>query len=361
MDSANLSSPTSISRSSTPIPLSNRSKSLRDFVTRVLSPKVAIISSPDVDQEEVLTARDSQGLPNPIENFAIRFSSLTSLEQPDVQLTSQILSDRVKSISNNSSSIEDFPQITAKTDVTERYLEGIIAISSSNNEPIATLSQMNDITSPTPIFDKGFIDTNILRYYVLIHDNHKVSLEHFSLPLSPTTSTLNSPSSSFTEDVLFSKESGNDSQVSLGLGLSSNEIPTLIYGQYLSDDDLAGIHVFVRELVVQSVVPFMERNIQHWNEQVASSRRGITGRIFSAGRRYFNAGPKTSGSIQQSSYTSNVSSNAIYPHNSPEAQMRKLADWSFMLRDYKFAHSVYETIKKDFSADKAWKYYAGAQ
>lgn len=50
-----------------------------------------------------------------------------------------------------------------------------------------------------------------------------------------------------------------------------------------------------------------------------------------------------------------------YPHTSPEAQMRKLADYAFMLRDYQFARSVYDSVKRDFSADKAWKYYAGAQ
>jgi len=93
---------------------------------------------------------------------------------------------------------------------------------------------------------------------------------------------------------------------------------------------------------------------------VASSRRGITGRLFSAGRRYFGTGTK-SATINPQSSQSPYTSNAHYAHNTPEAQMRKLADYAFMLRDYKFAHAVYDTVKKDFSADKAWKYYAGAQ
>jgi hypothetical protein len=50
-----------------------------------------------------------------------------------------------------------------------------------------------------------------------------------------------------------------------------------------------------------------------------------------------------------------------YHYNTPEAQMRKLADYAFMLRDYKFAYSIYDTVKKDFSSDKEWKYTAGAQ
>ncbi|CAG8787064.1 2327_t:CDS:2, partial [Racocetra persica] len=65
----------------------------------------------------------------------------------------------------------------------------------------------------------------------------------------------------------------------------------------------------------------------------------------------------------QYSYIGNSSNaaNTIYLYNTPEAQMRKLADYAFMLRDYRPAHSVYDTVKKDFLADKAWKYYAGAQ
>lgn len=40
--------------------------------------------------------------------------------------------------------------------------------------------------------------------------------------------------------------------------------------------------------------------------------------------------------------------------------MRKLADYAFMLRDYKLASSTYDLLRTDFDADKAWKYYAGA-
>ena len=41
--------------------------------------------------------------------------------------------------------------------------------------------------------------------------------------------------------------------------------------------------------------------------------------------------------------------------------MRKLADFAFMLRDWKLAHSTYDIVRKDFANDKAWKYAAGAQ
>lgn len=90
--------------------------------------------------------------------------------------------------------------------------------------------------------------------------NSSTSLSNYSLPLSPIMSILNSSISSFTED------SNNGSQVSLNMG-SMNNVSPPIYGRYLSEEDIVGINAFVRELVVQSIVPFMERNIQNWNEQ----------------------------------------------------------------------------------------------
>jgi hypothetical protein len=100
--------------------------------------------------------------------------------------------------------------------------------------------------------------------------NSLTSLSSYSLPLSPTMSTLSSPTSSLNEEMIFSKENiGSDSQNAIGFSLIGNIAPpTVIYGQYLSEEDIVGIHTFVGELVRQSIVPYMERNIRQWNEQV---------------------------------------------------------------------------------------------
>lgn len=49
-----------------------------------------------------------------------------------------------------------------------------------------------------------------------------------------------------------------------------------------------------------------------------------------------------------------------YPYTSSEAVSRRLADFAFMLRDYRFAASVYDSIRKDYGSDKAFRYQAGA-
>lgn len=38
----------------------------------------------------------------------------------------------------------------------------------------------------------------------------------------------------------------------------------------LNNDDVDKIGIFVKDFVVQNLLPFMERNVQHWNEQVFS-------------------------------------------------------------------------------------------
>lgn len=49
-----------------------------------------------------------------------------------------------------------------------------------------------------------------------------------------------------------------------------------------------------------------------------------------------------------------------YPVTSVEALTRRLADFAFMLRDYRFASSVYDSLRRDAAQDRAWRYSAAA-
>lgn len=49
-----------------------------------------------------------------------------------------------------------------------------------------------------------------------------------------------------------------------------------------------------------------------------------------------------------------------YPYQSQEAQTRRLADFAFMIGDFKLAAATYEIARKDFANDKAWRYFASA-
>lgn len=139
----------------------------------------------------------------------------------------------------------------------------------------------------------------------------------------------------------------------LTLSDTNDENPPLC----LPESDATGISTLIREMTQMSVVPFMERCIATWNDQVASRRRGLSGRFLSMSKRYFGSGSSRNSTSSSSNYDPVTAS---YPPSSPEAQMRKLADFAFMLRDWKLANSVYDMLRTDFNNDKAWKYHAAA-
>lgn len=132
---------------------------------------------------------------------------------------------------------------------------------------------------------------------------------------------------------------------------------------YLFESDVTAIKTFIRELIVQSVIPFMENRVAVWNDQVASRRRGISGRFMSMSRRWagFGSGSRSGISASSGGGSGNYDSTQnFYNPDAPEAILRKMADFAFMLRDWKLSASTYEMIRSDFGNDKAWKYHAGA-
>jgi hypothetical protein len=75
---------------------------------------------------------------------------------------------------------------------------------------------------------------------------------------------------------------------------SPSKIPRKkLYGQKLTAEDTQRLAALVRELVVQSLVPWMEARIREWNESYSHNRRGITGRLFGAGRKLFGSRPSS--------------------------------------------------------------------
>jgi tetratricopeptide (TPR) repeat protein len=106
----------------------------------------------------------------------------------------------------------------------------------------------------------------------------------------------------------------------------------------------------------------MERSTAQWNEQVLARRRGLSGRFMSLSKRWtpFGSGRNSSSPAIGSSNSNYDSLQGFYRPDAPEAVMRKLADYSFMLRDWKLALSTYDILRTDFNNDKAWRHYAGA-
>ncbi|OVF07521.1 putative trafficking protein particle complex III-specific subunit [Clavispora lusitaniae] len=113
----------------------------------------------------------------------------------------------------------------------------------------------------------------------------------------------------------------------------------------------------LHEFISRTLVPHMERKIRLWDDSVLAPKKSITGRFFSVSRKIFNANESADQHLAGSyNHTGNY-----YYRSSPEQSIRKLADWSLMLKDFKYAYSTYDLIKKDYTNDKAWLYVAAAQ
>ena len=117
----------------------------------------------------------------------------------------------------------------------------------------------------------------------------------------------------------------------------------------------------MREMVTQSIVPFMEGRVTTWNDQVASRRRGLSGRFMSLSKKWTGFGSARgikSSPVSGSSNGNYNSSVGFYTPDAPEAVMHRLADYAFMLRDWKLSSTIYDILRADFGDDKAWSHHA---
>ncbi|KAF2265754.1 hypothetical protein CC78DRAFT_615597 [Lojkania enalia] len=247
----------------------------------------------------------------------------------------------------------------------------VIAVSSKNPNPIEELRKLYSRQNDGDLQLPQWVENQYLRYYVLVHDEETGDIaksnqtfdamkRHFGLHchllrlkgqqcIPSDDDSVRLPTCEWI--------SASEELAEIQKRETADDItdPT----PYLPDSDITAIRTFVRELVAQSVVPHMERHVSQWNEQVLARRRGISGRFMSISKRWTPFGGNRNSSVSSSS--SNYDSHAgFYQASSPESLMRKLADYSFMLRDFKLALSTYDILRTDFNNDKAWRHYAGA-
>ncbi|WEJ96058.1 hypothetical protein PSN45_003592 [Yamadazyma tenuis] len=114
----------------------------------------------------------------------------------------------------------------------------------------------------------------------------------------------------------------------------------------------------IHQFISQQLIPHMEKKVRLWDDQILAPKRSITNRFFSASRKLFNNNNASDHQADTSSF--NYQEN-YYHKSSPEQSIRKLADWSLILKDFKYSYSVYDLIKKDYNNDKAWIYVASTQ
>ncbi|KAJ2702993.1 hypothetical protein H4218_000491 [Coemansia sp. IMI 209128] len=242
----------------------------------------------------------------------------------------------------------------------------LLVASGSEADPIGALRALQASAAVQRVLTCGDGGTKMLFYYMLLHDGRDTAaLQTIDLQFDQVRKTFGQNSAllkiNTNTDLLGAADASERVKIS---SIWSSDIAATrplvahtdtSYGEMLTMRDVAALRDAVKLMLVRSVVPHMQYVIRVLSDQTASERRGITGRLFSAGRRYLNTSSKA-----ENTYVG-ADGEVYYRHKSPEAMLRRLADCSFMLKDYRFAQSVYQIARRDFQSEKAWMCYAGAQ
>ncbi|KAL7419589.1 hypothetical protein Q5752_005501 [Cryptotrichosporon argae] len=286
----------------------------------------------------------------------------------------------------------------------------LIAVSTSTPDPLGTLAKLVGQAVGAGAQAQPWLDgVQVMRFFVVVHDVGKMGKDlapandllagvkkaygphstllvinsrprrddasepppspdvstHPAIPLPRPPSAEESSPSSLSQIYASALSSLTLSPESASSAMTASDAPSTpskpsrrkLYASRLDADDVSHLAALVRELVVQSLVPWMEARVREWNEVYHANRRGITGRLFGAGRKLFGSRPASPAPGQAVGYNA---AKGYYPVNAVEALSRRLADFAFMLRDYKYAASVYDSLRRDFAQDRAMRYALAA-
>ncbi|XP_035788395.1 trafficking protein particle complex subunit 8-like [Anopheles albimanus] len=121
-------------------------------------------------------------------------------------------------------------------------------------------------------------------------------------------------------------------------------------GAFLTSEDLDTLKHFVQDFAVRALIPYVERLVGVLNDSI-SNKKGVSRSLLSATKRWFVTNKPGVNTNQNA---------VVYTNESTELQTRKLGDLYFMFCHYSLAFQAYHQAKRDFNADSAWQYYAGA-
>lgn len=122
------------------------------------------------------------------------------------------------------------------------------------------------------------------------------------------------------------------------------------HGQWLTPSDIENLKHFIQDYTIRGLIPYVEKLIVGLNDSIAN-KKGVSRSLLSATKRWF---------VTNKPGTNTAQNAVVYTAESTELQTRKLGDLYFMFGNYNLAFQSYHQAKRDFNADSAWQYYAGA-
>ncbi|KAF9650034.1 hypothetical protein BDM02DRAFT_3185724 [Thelephora ganbajun] len=368
-----------------------------------LSPHICIVSSPDVEVAlrsgalpslpqilqsfspvSSVTARTSTLIQHP--QFALRFSDLAEIEEAcreDEEERANRTIDWISSrVSEKAAKWVEIMNRTRSEGVTTPWWEELKKCAEGNvvpsrtegwNHPVAIIFAVSTIAAnplqalqdlhARQIDLPPWVDPTYLRCTLIIQCGTSSLSDPITESLFNAVKkqynnshllklTLPSPPPSGVPSPALLPQLPNNSEVS-GPDAPQPQTQTESFTIKMIETDLASTAKFVRELAVESLIPWMGKWVLEWNEAYSSSRR-LPSRLFSSTRRLFGTGSISNSPAQGSvslpshGHTGSTSSVASLPGNTtPLAQQRRLAEFATILGDYKLAIPIWEVVRKE--------------
>ncbi|XP_039278190.1 trafficking protein particle complex subunit 8 [Nilaparvata lugens] len=446
--------------------MANLKLSSYDFIQNSFCPLIATFCSPKVDQTcrknnlsftELVQpfckigseayVQDSTGSSITVKNLRLNLIDVHS-QPPQPTKARKLLNDSVSLVTNErlttceigslllevptafpwfESWRETFLQVQFPSDheFLKHYLGCILVVSSKESNPSETLARMEEDLAkmqnlPPNTLPKWFSPTNILRYYVLLHDSsdthQKVSETVFegmcttygakncfllrinSQPPTPLDNELTDPWIPYINKNISSQDNVNDNELdnhissstgSLETGQEADEHPVILhplspvsetqniimnsnsYDKNLADGGVnnnlprvqhgacltTGDLDQIRQMINEFCVNALLPHIEVHIAQLSFIISNKKG----VSRSLLSATKRWFGSNKPGTHTNALPPTSVmYSADSPEIQQRRLGDLYMMVQAYPQAYSAYHSAKRDFHADGAWLHYAGA-
>ncbi|TFK77235.1 hypothetical protein BDN72DRAFT_755266 [Pluteus cervinus] len=222
----------------------------------------------------------------------------------------------------------------------------ILAVSTNAPNPLQAITALH----ARPIELPAWVDPTTLRYTLIVHpENSALSDEEAGALFNAVKKQFGLHSN------LLSLSMPNPLPSPIPIPTPLPRLPplSLISPPTMCEKDIQQTARFVREFLVMSLLPWMEKGVMEWNENFSSTRR-LPSRIFTSTRRLFGSpSPSPAPTHNPTSSISSVSSRSSQStftngnHASPPSQQRRLAEFATILGDYKLAITVWEALRKE--------------
>ncbi|KAI5679651.1 hypothetical protein M9H77_00878 [Catharanthus roseus] len=323
----------------------------------------------------VRTASDQ---PYRLRKFKLRLFNASDIRQPNIE----VANERIRQVITRAGE-KDFPDVSAETVPIETVLSTsttkllsswflffnkelvrtvsfseheafdhpvacLLAVSSKDDDPINKFVDLFNSDQLPPLFNDGAMDPNILKHFVLVHDNQDGTAERATKILAEMKATFGASNCRLL--CINSSEDGSVQHLENPWASFKNDGSSdQQLGRFLSMDDMDELKNAMHDLSSKHIIPYMEQKVRVLNQQVSATRRGFRNQIKNL---WWRKGKED---------VPDNPNGPTYTFSSMESQIRVLGDYAFMLRDYELALSNYKLLSTDYKLDKAWKHLAGAQ